>query len=104
MPKIRRNLYLCTFTIDEALEQLPRSPSRPITERAFGRLKIRFRVLFRRCESNKETFKLYGLAGVAPHSLCIKHDKLAPRKFDLTLDHASNNPLSPEEVIDVLAL
>ena len=67
-------------------------------------MKIRFRVLFRRCERNKETFKLYGLAGVAPHSLCIKHDKLAPRKFDLTLDHASNNPLSPEEVRDVLAL
>lgn len=80
------------------------SRARLVTEGAFGRLKSRFRVLFRKCESNKETVKLYGLASVVLHNLCIELGDLVPRKFDLTLDHASNKRLSPEEVRDVLAL
>ena len=48
--------------------------------------------------------KLYGLASVVLHNLCIKLGDLVPRKFDLTLDHAANKRLSPEEVRDVLAL
>ena len=36
--------------------------------------------------------------------LCIERGDLVPRKFDLTLDHASNKRLSPEEVRDALAL
>ena len=78
--------------------------ARLVTEGAIGRLKSRFRVLFRKCESNKETVKLYGLASVVLHNLCIKLGDLVPRKFDLTLDHAANKRLSPEEVRDVLAL
>ena len=35
------------------------SRARLVTEGAFGRLKSRFRVLFRKCESKKETVKLY---------------------------------------------
>ena len=81
-------------------------PSRGIlvTEGAFKILKSWSRVLFRKCESNKETVKLYGLACVMLHNLCIERGDLVPRKFDLTLDHASNKHLSPEEVRDVLAL
>ena len=78
--------------------------ARLVTEGAFGRLKMRFRVLFRKCESNKETVKLYGLACVVLHNLCIERGDLVPRKFDLTSDHASNKRLSPEEVRDALAL
>ena len=80
------------------------SRARLVTEGAFGRLKSRFRVLFRKCESNKETVKLYGLSSVVLHNLCIELGDLVPRKFDLTLDHAANKRLSPEEVRDVLAL
>ena len=36
--------------------------ARLVTEGALERLKIKLRVLFRKCESNKETVKLYGLA------------------------------------------
>ena len=67
-------------------------------------MKIEFRVLFRKCESNKETLKLYGLACVVLHNLCIEHSDLVPRKFDLTSDHASNRRLSPVEVMDDLPL
>ena len=74
--------------------------ARLVTEGALGRLKIKFRVLFRKCESDKKTVKLYGLACVVPHELCI----VVSRRFDFTSDHASNRRLSPEEVSDALAL
>ena len=77
------------------------SRARPVTE---GRLKSRFRVLYRKCECNKETVKLYGLACAVLHNICIERGDLVPRKFDLTLDHASNKRLSPEEVRNVLVL
>ena len=80
------------------------SRARLVTEGAVWRLKIEFRVLFRKCESNKETLKLYGLACVVLHNLCIEHSDLVPRKFDLTSDHASNRRLSPVEVMDDLPL
>ena len=75
-----------------------------ITEGAFGRFKIMFRVLFHKCESNKESVKLYGLVCVKPHTLCIERDDLISRKFNLTSDHASNKRLSPEEMRDIFAL
>ena len=70
------------------------SHARLVTEGAFVRLKIKVRVLFLKCESNKETVKLYGLVWVLPHNLCIERGDLAPRNFDLPLDHASNGRLS----------
>ena len=78
--------------------------ARLVKEEVIGRLKSRFRVLFRKCESNKETVKLCGFACVVFYNLCIERGNLVPRKFNLTLDHASNKRFSPEEVRDVLAL
>ena len=67
-------------------------------------MKIKLRVVFRKCESNTETLKLYSLVCVVLHNLCIERGDLVPRKFDLTSDHASNRRLSPGEVMHVLAL
>ena len=80
------------------------SRARLATEGAFGELNMRFRVLFRKYESNKETVKLYGLVCVVLHNFCIERGHLVLRKFDLTSSHASNKRLSPEEVRDILAL
>ena len=80
------------------------SRARLVIEGAFGRLKIRFRVFFRKCESNKETAKLYGLPWVVPHNLCTECGDLVPRKFDLTSNQASNRRVRPKEVRDTLAL
>ena len=80
------------------------SGARLVTEGAFGRLKSRFRILHRKCESDKESVKLFGLACVALHNICIELGDLVPRNFDLTMDRASNKRLSPEEVRDVLSL
>ena len=80
------------------------SRARLVTKGALGRLKIKFRVLSRICESKKETLNLYGLACVVFHNICIESGDLVPRKFDLTSNHASNRRLSQGEVMDVLAL
>ena len=78
--------------------------ARLVTEAALGRLKIKFRILSRKCESSKEILSLYGLACIVLHNICIERGELVPRNFDLTSDHASNRRRSPGEVIDVLAL
>ena len=80
------------------------SRARLVTEGAFGRLKSRFRVLFRKCESQKETVKVYSLACVVLHNICIDRGDLIPRKFDLTLNHAENKRMTSEEVRDMLSL
>ena len=76
------------------------SRARLVTE-VFGRLKSRFSVLLRKCESNKETVKLYGLASVVLHNLCIERGDLVPKKSDVTLDHAPNKRLSSEYMTDI---
>ena len=59
------------------------SRARMITEGTFGKLKGRFRVLFRKCEGKKETVKIMGLACVILHNLCIDKEDIIPRKSDL---------------------
>ena len=54
-----------------------------VNEGAFGKLKERFRILHRKCESNKETVKIMGLACVILHNICIDKRDLVSRKFDL---------------------
>ena len=59
------------------------SRARMTTEGTFGKLKGRFRVLFRKCEGKKETVKIMGLACVILHNLCIDKEDIIPRKSDL---------------------
>ena len=65
---------------------------------------MKIKVLFRKCESNKETLKLYGLSCVVLHNLCTERNDLVLRKFYLTSDHVSNRRLILVEVMDVVAL
>ena len=80
------------------------SQARLVTEGALERLKIKFRALFRKCKSNKESLKLYVLACVVLHNFCIELGDLVPSKFDLISDHASNRRLIPGEGMDILVL
>ena len=89
---------------DKQYSNYRNSRERLVTEGALGRLKIKLRVVFRKCESNKEIIKIYSLICVVLDNLCIERGDLVPRKFDLTLDHASNRRLSPGEVMHVLVL
>jgi hypothetical protein len=56
------------------------SRSRMVVESAFRQLKSRWRVLYKKCESSKETVKLYALACVALHNICIQRgETLSPQ-------------------------
>ena len=43
-----------------------------VTEGDFGNLKGRWRVLSKKCESNPETLKKFGLASIVLHNICIE--------------------------------
>ena len=66
------------------------SRGRMITEGVFAKLKGRFRVLFCKCESRKETVKDVGLACVVLYNLCTNKKDIIPRKFDLSYDNVTN--------------
>ena len=61
-----------------------------VTEGAFGKLTGRCRISHGKCESNKETVKIMGLACVILHNIYIDKGDLAPKNFNLTYDIASN--------------
>ena len=75
------------------------SRARMITEGAFSKLKGKFRVLFRKCESKKETENY-----IIWHNLCIEKEDIIPRKFDLSYDHITNKPRDRAELRDMLNL
>ena len=54
-----------------------------VTEGAIGRLKNKFRVLHKKCESDKETAKRMALACIVLHNICTDRGDLIPRVFDL---------------------
>ena len=80
------------------------SRGRLVTEGAFARLKSRFRVLHRKCESNKNTVKIMGLSCVFLHNICIEKDDSIPRKIDLTFDEVTNKRRNSNDVRDLLDL
>ena len=75
-----------------------------VSEGAFGKLKSRFRVLHRKCESSKESVKAMGLAAVVLHNICLEMGDILPRIMDLTVDPAKNKRRDREEVATILDL
>ena len=92
------------LTPDKAYFNYRLSRARMITECAFGKLKGRFRVLFGKCESKKETVKIMSLACVVLHNLCIDKEDIIPRNFDLSYDHVTNKRRDWAELRDMLNL
>ena len=66
------------------------SHARMVSEGSFGKLKSRFRVLHRKCESSKESVKAVGLAAVVLLNVCLEMGDILPRSMDLTVDPAAN--------------
>ena len=65
------------------------SRARMVTEGAYGQLKDRWRVLLRKCESDPKNLKMFTLACMILHNVCIDRGDTISQKLDLTLDPVS---------------
>ena len=75
-----------------------------VTEGAFGKLKVRWRVLSKKYESNPETLKRFGLACIVLRNICIEMGDFIPRNTDLTIDPSSNKRWPRNELREVLKM
>ena len=64
------------------------SRARMITEGAYSRLKVGWRILLKNCESKKESLKVMALACIVLHNLCIhlEDNNLGSWDWDLIFD------------------
>ena len=76
--------YTCTIlTPEETCFKYRLSRARMVTECAYGQLKWRFRVLYRKTECNEDTMKAITLACIVLHNICIEYDEAFPMQLDL---------------------
>ena len=59
-----------------------------VTEAAYGQLKGRWRVLFRKNESSRDQARITTLACMVLHNTCIMQGDAISRKLDLSLDES----------------
>ena len=65
-----------------------------VTECAFGQLKGRLRVLYRKCEASQESLKINVLACIVLHNICIEKGDLITQNLDFTYDSVTNRKKS----------
>ena len=75
-----------------------------VTKGAFGKLKWRCRVLSKKCESNPETLRRFGLASIVLHNTCIEMGDIIPWNIDLTIDPSSSKRRPRHELREVLQM
>ena len=80
------------------------SRARMITECAYGQLKGRWKVLYKKNESDKEQVRITVLACMVLHNVCIMQGDAISKKLDLTIDPVSNEKRDREEVRKLLQM
>ena len=78
------------------------SRARMTCECAFGSLKSRWRVLYRKCECDPDTVKLVTLACIVLHNVCIEASDNIPVDLDLTVDPNSHERRNRERIRELL--
>ena len=73
-----------------------------VTEGASGKLKGSWRILSRKCESQKRKCEKMGLARLVLHNLCIELGDMIPQIWDKTVEHATSKRRPQNEIRDVL--
>ena len=92
------------FTQEERYFNYRLSRARMTTEGAYGKLKGRWRVLYRKCESQPDNVKTMTLSCIVLHNICIDRNDTALRTWDLSKDLASNKRRPMEEVRELLCM
>ena len=75
-----------------------------VTECAFGQLKGRWRLLYRKSEVNQHSLKVNILASIVLHNICIEKEDSISRKLDVSYDKNHNTRKSPEELRRILKM
>ena len=80
------------------------SRARMVTECAFGQLKGRWRLLYRKGEVHQHSLKINVLACIVLHNICIEKGDSISRKLDLSYDKNDNTRKSPEVLRRILKM
>ena len=80
------------------------SRARMVTERAYGQLKSRWRVLYRKLECRPDSVKLAALACIVLQNICITTKDSLPAQLDLSIDPFTQKKRSREEIRDLLQM
>lgn len=75
-----------------------------VTESAYGQLKGRWRVLFRKNESNKERVRTVTLTCMVLRNICIERGDSIARKLDLSVDPSTQEKRDREEIRKLLQM
>ena len=75
-----------------------------VTESAYGQLRGRWRVLFRKNENNKERVRTVTLACMVLHNICIERGDSIARKLDLLVDPSTQEKRDREEIRKLLQM
>ena len=78
------------------------SMARMVVEAAFGQLKGRWRVLFRKNESSPTEVKMTALTCVILHNICIEKEDTISKNLDLTIDQTTNTRASRQRIRELL--
>ena len=90
------------LTAEEKYVNYRLSRARMVAEGAFGKVKGRWRILSRKCESTVDTVKAMTLACVVLYNLCIERGDVSLRHWDMTQDPETNERRPSEGVRDLL--
>ena len=80
------------------------SRARMVTEGAYGQLKGRWRVLYRRNECSQRNVRTVTMACIVLHNICINRGDLLSRKMNLTIDPVSRERRDREVIRNLLQM
>ena len=78
------------------------SRARMVTERTFGQLKNRWRVIYRKLECQPDAVKRAALTCIVLHNICIAASDPLPPLLDLAVDRFTQKRRSRDEIRELL--
>ena len=78
------------------------SLARMAIEGAYGQLKGRWRILMRKSERSPEEVKVYTLACMVLHTICLENGDTIPKQLDPRTNHYTNEKRDHRELQEIL--